>query len=147
GPVSEIAGSPICRMVMASSDIEMRSPAESSMSSSRRAGWGARLVARSSSSLVVLPMADTTTTTSSPDRRAATTFRATSRIRSSDAPELPPYFWTMMLIVGSPFELFVLVGKAGARREVPRDGSGRRFAVLTGGAVLSEQWGQSDACQ
>jgi len=48
------------------SDMEIRSPAVSSMSSSRAGGTGATCEARSSSSSVESPIADTATTTSLP---------------------------------------------------------------------------------
>ena len=51
-------------MAMATSAIEMRSPAVSSMSISRAGGSGETPLARSSRSSVVSPMADTATTTS-----------------------------------------------------------------------------------
>src|SRR5690606_18986786 len=54
--------------------------------------------ARSMSSSVVLPMADTTTTTSLPARRVSTIRSATRLIRSGLAADVPPYFWTTMLI-------------------------------------------------
>jgi hypothetical protein len=63
-PVSDTASYPSARIAIASSAIEMRSPADSSMSSSRRSGSGASCLARASSSSVVSPWADTTTTTS-----------------------------------------------------------------------------------
>ena len=53
---------------MASSAIEMRSPAVSSMSNSRPDGTGTICSARSISSSVVSPIAETTTTTSWPSR-------------------------------------------------------------------------------
>jgi hypothetical protein len=59
-------------MAIASSAMEIRSPAVSSMSSSRGLGSGDTSLARSSSSSVVSPMAETTTTTSLPVRLVAT---------------------------------------------------------------------------
>ena len=79
---------------MASSAMEIRSPAVSSMSSSRPGGSGLTWLARSSSSSVVSPIAETTTTTSSPALRAATMRSATRLIRSASATEDPPYFCT-----------------------------------------------------
>ncbi len=63
-PVNERADSPSDWIAMASSAIEMRSPAVSSMSSSRPGGSGDTCCARSRSSSVVSPIALTTTHTS-----------------------------------------------------------------------------------
>ena len=63
-PVNERASWPRVPIAIASSAIQMRSPAVSSMSSSRPGGSGETSLARSISSSVVSPMADTTTTTS-----------------------------------------------------------------------------------
>ncbi len=93
-PVNERASYPRLWMAMASSAMEIRSPAVSSMSSSRPGGSGLTWLARSSSSSVVSPMAETTTTTSSPALRAATMRSATRLIRSALATEDPPYFCT-----------------------------------------------------
>ena len=65
-PVNERASRPRAAIAMTSSAIEMRSPAVSSMSSSRAGGSGLTWLARSISSSVESPMADTTTTTWSP---------------------------------------------------------------------------------
>ena len=93
-PVNERASYPRLWMAIASSAIEIRSPAVSSMSSSRPGGRGLTWLARSSSSSVVSPIAETTTTTSSPALRAATIRSATRLIRSALATEDPPYFCT-----------------------------------------------------
>ena len=79
---------------MASSAIEIRSPAVSSMSSSRPGGSSVIWPARSRSSSVESPMADTTTTTSSPFFLAVTIRSATRFMWAADATEDPPYFWT-----------------------------------------------------
>jgi hypothetical protein len=63
-PVKLMASPPSSRMAIESSAIEMRSPADSSMSSSRRAGFGETCFAVASRSSVVSPIAETTTTTS-----------------------------------------------------------------------------------
>ena len=65
-PVNDRALWPRCAIAIASSAIEIRSPAVSSMSSSRGGGSGVTCSARSSSSSVVSPIAETTTTTSWP---------------------------------------------------------------------------------
>ena len=65
-PVNDRASWPMLRIAIASSAIEMRSPAVSSMSSSRGAGSSVTWCARSSSSSVVSPIAETATTTSLP---------------------------------------------------------------------------------
>ncbi len=62
-PVKLIASRPSSCSAIAKSAIEIRSPLDSSMSSSRRGGALAMVRARAYSSSVVLPMADTTTTT------------------------------------------------------------------------------------
>ena len=79
---------------MASNAIEIRSPAVSSMSSSRPSATGETFSARSSRLSVVSPMAETTTTTSLPARRVSTMRSATRLIRSASATEEPPYFCT-----------------------------------------------------
>src|SRR3954447_21521781 len=81
-------------MAIASSAMEMRSPAVSSMSSSRPGGSAVIWLAWSSSSSVVSPMAETTTTTSSPFFFASTMRSATRLTRSAFATEEPPYFCT-----------------------------------------------------
>ena len=63
----------------------MRSPAVSSMSSSRPGGSGDTCSARSISSSVVSPMAETTTTTSWPALRVSTMRRATRLMPSASA--------------------------------------------------------------
>ena len=63
-PVNERAVKPRSEIAIATSAIEMRSPAVSSMSSSRAGGSGETWAARSSSSSVLSPMAETATTTS-----------------------------------------------------------------------------------
>src|SRR5688572_19118539 len=93
-PVKLIASPPSSRIAIDSSAIEIRSPADSSMSSSRRSGFAETRLARASSSSVVSPIADTTTTTSLPARRVCMTRSATLRMRSTSATLLPPYFWT-----------------------------------------------------
>src|SRR5215211_5950868 len=72
---------------MHNSDMEIRSPAVSSMSISRAAGTCDTPCASRSRSSVVLPIAETTTTTSSPCRRVRTMW-------SASATDVPPYFWT-----------------------------------------------------
>ena len=79
-------------MAMASSAIEMRSPALSSMSSSRPLVIGTTCSARSRRLSVVSPMALTTTTTSWPALRVSTMRFATRLSPSASATEEPPYF-------------------------------------------------------
>ena len=93
-PVNERARSPRLAMAMASRAIEMRSPAVSSMSSSRPGGSGLTWLARSISSSVVSPIADTTTTTSWPAFLVATIRCATRLMPSASATDDPPYFCT-----------------------------------------------------
>jgi hypothetical protein len=71
-PVNDRPSRPRLAMAMASNAIEIRSPAVSSMSSSRPGGRGLTWVARPTSSSVVSPMAETTTTTACPALRVAT---------------------------------------------------------------------------
>ena len=81
-------------MAIASSAIEIRSPAVSSMSSSRPGGAGLTRLARSRSSSVVSPIAETTTTTERPAFRLATMRCATRLMPSASATDEPPYFCT-----------------------------------------------------
>ncbi len=101
-PVKLRASCPRSPIAMASSAIEIRSPAVSSMSSSRGAGSGDTSAASSMSSSVVSPIADTATTTSFPDLAAATTRCATRLIEAASATEDPPYFWTISPTRRSP---------------------------------------------
>ena len=71
-PVNDRPSRPRLAMAMASSAIEMRSPAVSSMSSSRPGGSGLTWCARSISSSVVSPIAETATTTEWPAFLVAT---------------------------------------------------------------------------
>ena len=91
-PVIETAGTPSACRAIESRAIETCSPVASSMSISR---WGGSLLmarARLVSSSVVWPIAETTTTRSWPSSRQAATRRATARIRSTSATEVPPNF-------------------------------------------------------
>ena len=93
-PVKLTAWTPWSMIAMQSSAIEIRSPAVSSMSSSRPCGsWDTSWASRTRSS-VVLPIAETTTITWLPWRWVRTMCSATARIRSGSATEVPPYFWT-----------------------------------------------------
>jgi len=93
-PVKLIASPPSSRIASDRSAIEMRSPADRSMSNSRRSGFGDTFFARDNNSSVVSPIAETTTTTSCPARFVRITRSATVRILSTSATLLPPYFWT-----------------------------------------------------
>ena len=93
-PVKLMASPPSSRMAIDKSAIAMRSPAVSSISSSRRSGLGDTCLARASSSSVVSPIAETTTTTSWPWRLVRMTRSATRCIRETSATLDPPYFWT-----------------------------------------------------
>jgi hypothetical protein len=97
-PVKLTAGTPRALRAIERRAIEMRSPAESSMSSSRRAGASVTFLASARSSSVVSPMAETTTTTSLPAALAAATRSATRPMRPTSPTEEPPYFCTMMAI-------------------------------------------------
>ena len=98
-PVKDWAEAPNLLMAMASSAIEMRSPADSSMSISRAGAESVTCPARSRSSSVVSPMAETTTTTSLPAFWASTTLRATRLMPSASATEEPPNFFTTRCLV------------------------------------------------
>ena len=63
-PVKLMASPPSSRIAIDSSAIEIRSPAVSSMSSSRRFGFGETCFASPRRSSVVSPIAETTTTRS-----------------------------------------------------------------------------------
>ena len=106
---------------MATSAIEMRSPAVSSMSSSRGGGCGLTWLARSSSSSVLSPMADTATQTSLPAFLASAIRRATRLMLAASASDEPPYFWTT---IGTVELLWT------------RDGAVRRCGVASITAVL-----------
>src|SRR5207249_723380 len=106
-PVKLTAGTPRALRAMDRRAIDMRSPAESSMSSSRRAGLSVSFLASASSSSVVSPMAETTTTTSLPAALALATRSATWRILSTSATDEPPYFWTTMATLSPPAHLIV----------------------------------------
>ncbi len=93
-PVSERAYDPRSWIAIASSAALIRSPAVSSMSSSRGAGCGDTCRARSISSSVVSPIAEMTTTTSLPSCFVAMIRRATRLMLSASATDEPPYFWT-----------------------------------------------------
>src|SRR5262245_32959846 len=93
-PVKLIDSPPSSRMAIARSAIDMRSPAVSSMSSSRRSGLGETVFASDRRSSVVSPIAETTTTTSWPARLVRMTRSATVRSLPTSATLEPPYFWT-----------------------------------------------------
>ncbi len=99
-PVNEIACRPRSMIAIESRAIEIRSPAVSSMSSSRSCGRSETFAARPSSSSVVLPIAETTTQTSFPPSAVATTRSATCLIRSGVPTDVPPYFWTIRPTAG-----------------------------------------------
>src|SRR6266568_4827381 len=108
-PVYERASYPRLWIAIASSAIEIRSPAVSSMSSSRPGGSGLTRCARSSSSSVVSPIAETITQTSLPDLRVATIRSATRLIRSASATDEPPYFCTTSPTGDLPLSIAVLL--------------------------------------
>ena len=79
----------------------MRSPVESSMSSSRGCGSGETWRASSTSPSVVSPIAETVATTRRPCSRASARRRATCLILSGSATEDPPNFMTTVSESGS----------------------------------------------
>jgi hypothetical protein len=93
-PVNETASRPSWSIAIDRRAIEMRSPDDSSMSSSRPCALGETAAASLRSSSVVSPMAETTTQTSLPPSAASTTWRATASINFGLASELPPYLRT-----------------------------------------------------
>jgi hypothetical protein len=95
-PVKEIASTPRRLIAIARSAMAMRSPADRSMSSSRRGGSSCTSRASFNNSSVVWPIAETTTTTSWPAARVATTRSATLPSFAGVATEVPPYFCTTM---------------------------------------------------
>ena len=98
-PVKEAVFKPCSARAIETSDMEMRSPAVRSMSSSR---FGLTLLtwsARRRSSSVNFPMAETTTTTWSPARTVRATCSATARMRSASPTLVPPNFWTTRAIL------------------------------------------------
>ncbi len=93
-PVSEIAWWPRSWIAIAQSAHEIRSPTESSMSSSRGTGSSETSCAIFTRASVVWPRAESTATTRCPLSRAAT-IRAAARFRSTgSATEVPPNFIT-----------------------------------------------------
>ncbi len=99
-PVKERAVKPRSEMAIATRAIEIRSPAVSSMSSSRAGGTGLTPPARSSSSSVVSPIAETATTTSLPAFFCSTIRRATRFTAAASESDEPPYFCTTMPTTG-----------------------------------------------
>ena len=93
-PVNDRAVEPRSLMAIARRAALMRSPAVSSMSSSRGRGSGDTCSARSISSSVVSPIAEMTTTTSLPSAWVATIRRATRLMLSASATDEPPNFCT-----------------------------------------------------
>ena len=93
-PVKEAESTPRSASAMHTRAMEIRSPAVSSMSSSRGGGLEVTSSARRRRSSVDLPMAETTTTTSLPAARVRATWSATARMRSASPTEVPPYFCT-----------------------------------------------------
>src|SRR5580658_9574464 len=114
-PVNDRASRPRAAMAIASSAIEIRSPAVSSMSSSRAGGSGLTWPARSMSSSVESPIADTTTTTWSPPLRVATMRWATRLMPSASATEDPPYFCTTRATVDESIRCRLADVEAGVR--------------------------------
>src|SRR5262245_3801203 len=86
----------------------MRSPVESSMSSSRGFGVGETSLASEISESVVFPIAETVPTTFSPRRRASTKRRATWRTFSGSATDEPPNFITTVSKAGASTAVIVL---------------------------------------
>ena len=103
-PVNDCASAPNDSMAIATSALDIRSPAVSNISISRAGGTGFTCAARSRSSSVVSPIAEHTTTTSFPCFLVATIRSATRRIRSALSSEDPPYFCTINATRQPPFQ-------------------------------------------
>ena len=110
---------------MASSAIEIRSPAVSSMSSSRPGGSGDTCWARSISSSVVSPIAETTTTTSLPALLGVDDPLRHPLDASASATEEPPYFCTTRP-TRAPRSRLAGRGVYRRRADAPRSASGHR---------------------
>ena len=91
-PLRLTASQPKVRKAMVSSVLDTISPVESNRSNSLGSGFSETVRANLISSSVVLPMAETTATTLTPRRLAPAMRRATPRILSTSATEVPPYF-------------------------------------------------------
>ena len=102
-PVSETASCPRSWIAIATTAHEMRSPVESSMSSSRGFGEGETSFASAISVSVVLPIADTVPTTRRPRCFASTSRGATARTFSASATDEPPNFMTTVSNAGWGF--------------------------------------------
>lgn len=94
-PVKLTASTPTSCSAMHKSAMLMRSPVVSSMSISRLGGFADTWCASCKRLSVALPIAETTITRSCPAARVAAIWRATLRIRSGSATDVPPYFCTM----------------------------------------------------
>src|SRR5262245_8288918 len=129
-PVKLIASPPSSRIAIESRAIAIRSPAVSSMSSSRRSGFGDTCLASDSSSSVVSPIAETTTTTSWPSARVFITRSATLRILVTSATLEPPYFWTTIAItsIENCHHRRVVAGSHVFLHRTRRRACGQRFA-------------------
>ncbi len=78
------------------------SPVATTTSCSRSLGRSFTACTSFSSRFVSPDIAETTTTTSCPAARARRHLRATVRMRSGSATEVPPYFWTHSATLGAP---------------------------------------------
>ena len=135
-PVNDCALWPSCAIAIATSAIEIRSPAVSSMSSSRGGGSGVTCSARSRRSSVVSPMAETTTTTSLPALRVLTMRCATRLMPVASATDDPPYFCTTMPTVRSlMLEVCprAILSRLGIDRFEHLIGDGEQLLLLDGG--------------
>ena len=94
-PVKLIASPPSSRIAIDSSAIEMRSPAESSMSSSRRSGFAETFLAMREQIVGRVAHRGDDDDDVVPLRRVRMTRSATRLSLSTSATLLPPYFWTM----------------------------------------------------
>ena len=110
----------------------MRSPVESSMSSSRGFGAGETSPASARSESVDFPIADTVPTTFRPRRLAATKRVATCRTLSASATEEPPNFITTVSTAGGVIAAQCMAGRVlrdearpAVRPETGRDGNAR----------------------
>ena len=114
-PCHERALTPISCRAMASSPDVTCSPEATTASYSRASCSGEASLHHSTSLLVVPDMAETTTATSCPASVSRFTWRATLRMRSISATEVPPNFMTrrLMVVIFLVFFLGFPAGKGG----------------------------------
>ena len=116
-PVKDSALWPKSWIAIAHKAHEMRSPVESSMSSSRASGAAETSPAIASSSSVVLPRAESTATTRAPASRRSTMRRAARLMRCASATDVPPNFITTSSDTPQDIRVSAVGGRAAEARE------------------------------